>query len=471
MSQQPLSLNGFESSDNTDVLPEGYRMTELGPLPKEWRVVRLREVVEEIQSGDWGNPDREKGSIECYVIRGTDFPLAEQGIFNGVPVRYIKGSSAKKRICREGDLLIELSGGSEKQPTGRIMLVTERVTRREKPVVFSNFVKRIRVNEEMVIPLYFRIFWQLRYDQGATRIYEKRTTGIRNFKLDDFLQKEPIPLPPLPEQRAIAHVLRAVQQAKEATEQVIQATRELKKSLMRHLFTYGPVPVDAADRVEIQETAIGPIPTHWRVVRLGDVAKTTSGGTPKRDNPEYYGGQIPWIKSGELNDGEIYFSTEHITEAGLRNSNARVFPPGTLLMAMYGATAGKVGILQIPAATNQAICAILPKEPKVFFERFLFYALIYLRSMLLAQRYGGAQPNLSQTVIQSFHIPLPPLSEQQEIARILQAVDEKIRAEEARKEALEALFKSLLHNLMTAKIRLPVDFIAQFSEQANHEGE
>ncbi|WP_175265875.1 restriction endonuclease subunit S [Methanothrix thermoacetophila] len=131
-------------------------------------------------------------------------------------------------------------------------------------------------------------------------------------------------------------------------------------------------------------TELGPLPAHWRVVRLGEVAQTTSGGTPQRDKLEYYGGHIPWIKSGELDDRDIFAATEQITELGLQNSNAKMFEPGTLLIAMYGATAGKVGILQIPAATNQAICAILPKEPKVFIERFLFYAFIYLRGTLLA---------------------------------------------------------------------------------------
>ncbi len=214
-----------------------YRMTELGPLPEEWRVVRLREVVEDIQSGDWGKPLQEEDAVECYVIRGTDFPLAEQGVLNGVPVRYLRERSVEKRVCRKGDLLVEMSGGSKKQPTGRIMLITERVTGREKSIVFSNFVKRIRVNEEIVTPLYFRIFWQFRYEQGGTRIYEKRTTGIRNFKLDDFLQKESIPLPPLDEQREIARILQTVDRKIKAEEARKEGLIDLFKSLLHDLMT------------------------------------------------------------------------------------------------------------------------------------------------------------------------------------------------------------------------------------------
>jgi len=137
---------------------------------------------------------------------------------------------------------------------------------------------------------------------------------------------------------------------------------------------------------------------------------------------------------------------------------------------MYGATAGKVGILDIEAATSQAISAVFPQKDKAI-PWFLFYVFVRYRSKLLAERYGGAQPNLSQRTIRSMLIPLPPLDEQREIARILQTVDRKIEAEEARKEVLEALFKRLLHHLMTAKIRLPKDYIEQFKARGSMEDE
>lgn len=311
------------------------------------------------------------------------------------------------------------------------------------------------------------LFYSMKAVIGVIR-GKTRGTTMKHVTRKEFVATA-IPLPPLPEQRAIAHVLRAVQEAKEATERVITAARELKKSLMRHLFTYGPVPVDQTDQVPLKETEIGPIPAHWQVVRLGEVADTTSGGTPSRNVTDFYGGPIPWVKSGELNDCEIQGAEESLTEKGLQNSNAKIFPPGTLLVAMYGATAGKVGILRIAAATNQAICAVFPRQENLWAERFVFYTLIHLRNTLLGQRYGGAQPNLNQRTINNLSIPLPPLPEQREIARILQAVDEKIRAEEARKQALEGLFKTLLHDLMTARRRLPVEFITQFDGDNSHD--
>lgn len=149
-------------------------------------------------------------------------------------------------------------------------------------------------------------------------------------------------------------------------------------------------------------------------VKLSSVAKTSSGGTPARGNRNYYGGNIAWIKSGELPDGEIYFSEETITEEGLQYSSAKLFPIDTLLIAMYGATVGKLGILTFPAATNQAVCAITPTNS--LDKNYLFYWLLNIRNNLIKASFGGAQPNISQTVIQNLVVPLPLITKQRQIA-------------------------------------------------------
>jgi type I restriction enzyme S subunit len=128
----------------------------------------------------------------------------------------------------------------------------------------------------------------------------------------------------------------------------------------------------------------------WPDRRLGDIAETTSGGTPDRKNTIYFGGTIPWVKSGELEDSFISVTEEKISSQGLKNSSAKIFPEGTLLMAMYGATVGKTGILKIQAATNQAVCAIFPSN-EIAATEFVRYALIHQRPEIMKQRYGGAQ--------------------------------------------------------------------------------
>lgn len=149
------------------------------------------------------------------------------------------------------------------------------------------------------------------------------------------------------------------------------------------------------------------------LVPLGEVCKTTSGGTPSRKNPDYFNGPIPWVKSGELPDGPVVEIEEAISEEALRQSSAKLFPAGTLLMALYGATVGKLGILTRPAATNQAVCAIFP--PPDLDTKFLFWFLRFKRSELIAQAVGGAQPNISQGIVRDLKIPLVPLQQQKRI--------------------------------------------------------
>ena len=190
---------------------------------------------------------------------------------------------------------------------------------------------------------------------------------------------------------------------------------------------------------------------NWQSRPLGELATTTSGGTPSRKRKDYYGGSIPWVKSGELNDDYIFETEEHITEAGLKNSSAKLFPSGTVLIALYGATVGKTSILRINASTNQAICGITP-GPDVDAD-FLRYHLISLRRELLSHRYGGAQPNISQQIVRNQKIAYPPLPEQKKIAHILLTVQRAIEAQEQIIQTTTELKKTLMHKLFTEGLR------------------
>jgi len=156
----------------------------------------------------------------------------------------------------------------------------------------------------------------------------------------------------------------------------------------------------------------------WEMKRLGDVCETGAGGTPLKSHKDYYeGGTIPWLLSGEVSQGEIYESENFITEKGLQNSSARLFPPNTVLVAMYGATAGQVGILKFECSTNQAVCGILPN--KNYLPKFLYYCFLSKKDELISQAVGGAQPNISQIKIKNTFIPAIPLPEQQRIVSTL----------------------------------------------------
>jgi len=190
----------------------------------------------------------------------------------------------------------------------------------------------------------------------------------------------------------------------------------------------------------------------WSESPLESIAQTTSGGTPDRKRAEYYGGGIPWVKSGELNDSYIFATEESLSPEGLKHSSAKLLPAGTLLMAMYGATVGKTAILKMEAATNQAVCAIFPNAEKADAD-FLRYFLIGERQELLKQRYGGAQPNISQNVIRNLPVRYPQLPEQRKIAGVLGVVQRAMEQQERLLALTSELKKALLHQLFTSGLR------------------
>jgi len=181
-------------------------------------------------------------------------------------------------------------------------------------------------------------------------------------------------------------------------------------------------------------------PSVWKNYRVEDFCTTASGGTPLTTRRDYYDdGHIPWLRSGEVSQGRVRHAEISISQAGLDNSSAKLFKKGTILVAMYGATAGEVGILEFESSTNQAVCGITP-GPSVDGE-FLFQALLLHKPTLIKMAGGGAQPNISQEIIRNFKIPLPPIAEQRKIAEILRTWDEAIETAEAELKAKQELLK------------------------------
>lgn len=155
------------------------------------------------------------------------------------------------------------------------------------------------------------------------------------------------------------------------------------------------------------------VPESWKWVKVGNVGSWSSGATPSRTNPAYYGGSIPWLKTGDLNDGFIQEVPEYITDLALEKTSLRLNPIGSVLMAMYGATIGKLGILEISVTTNQACCACIPYAGMN--NKYLFYYLMSMRQSYIGMAEGGAQPNISKEKIVNSLIPLPPAEEQRRI--------------------------------------------------------
>jgi len=248
------SVASGHSVVNTEDLPDGFQMTELGPLPEEWQVVRLGEVVK-LTKGR--KPDE---LIPKYQFGALPYLTADY-FRNRLPTEWVPAQYLSKLpFCSKEDVVLIWDGSK----AGQVFIGLE-------GVLASTMV---RIDPEKQIERHYLYYFLLtQFD-----LLNSKTTGTTIPHVNkEVFHNLPIPLPPLPEQRAIAHVLRTVQRAKEATEGVIAALKELKKSLMQHLFTYGPVPVTERERVALQESEIGPLPAHWRVVRLGEVFDILQG--------------------------------------------------------------------------------------------------------------------------------------------------------------------------------------------------
>lgn len=186
--------------------------------------------------------------------------------------------------------------------------------------------------------------------------------------------------------------------------------------------------------------------SEWARLKIGDIAeRLTSGGTPSTKKEEYYGGEIPWLRTQEVNFNRIYDTELKITREGLNNSSAKIIPADSVIIAMYGATAGKSSINKIPLTTNQACCNIIIDKAAANYE-FVYYSLLLNYERLASLSNGAAQQNLSVGSIREFEIPLPPLPIQRQIASILSAFDDKIELNRQMNRTLEqmarALFKS-----------------------------
>ena len=319
-----------------------------------------------------------------------------------------------------------------------------------EPMSFQNHVHRLRPIVEEVDPRFYVYFLQCGFTQLG--IYEGagNKTTIPNLSRSRLARLD-VPQPPLAEQQAISCVLSRVRDAIKVQDRGLATAQALKRAAMHTLFTRGL-------RGEARkETEIGPVPESWELKLISDHFTVVSGGTPSRRVQEFWmDGTIPWVKTTEVDYCIIRTTEECITRAGLEHSSAKVLPPGTLLLAMYGqgVTRGKVAILGIEATCNQACAAISPDDAAVD-SKYLYHFLLFRYKSIRQMAHGGQQQNLNLEIVRNLHIPVPPDKDLQgEVVDILDAIDHKIDLHRRKRAVLDELFKALLHKLMTGEVRV-----------------
>ncbi|HEP1454683.1 Type I restriction-modification system specificity subunit [Streptococcus pyogenes] len=243
-----------------------------------------------------------------------------------------------------------------------------------------------------------------------------------------------IQIPSLPEQEAIGELFQTVDQLLQLQDQKLATLKEQKQTFLRKMFP--------AQGQKVPEIRLQGFDGEWEEKKLGEISRMFSGGTPNVGIPEYYNGNIPFIRSAEINSDQTELS---ITDKGLSNSSAKLVEKNTLLYALYGATSGEVGLSRISGAINQAILAIIPE--KKYSSLFIKNWLYKQKSSIIEKYLQGGQGNLSGSIVKELTIQFPSLSEQEAIGDFFQTLDQQIAQSEEKLTELKALKQTLLNRL------------------------
>lgn len=394
-------------------------------VPSSWEWCKLGEVCVFLSRGKspkYLDEDRQ------YPVFAQKCNLKEGGI-SLAQARFLDPMTINKwdevYKLRTGDVLVNSTGTGT---VGRTRLFNESCLGDYPFVVPDSHVSVVRTADEIVSEYIYAYI-----SSNVVQEYlEDNLAGSTNQKelyigILDSLQ---IPLPPYVEQKRIVSEIEkwykaseAIENGKSDLEKVIKQTKNKILDLAIHgkLVPQDPTDEPASELLKrinpiigiaCDNAQYGKLPNGWCETLLGNIGTWQSGATPSRLRKDYYGGSIPWLKTGDLNDGIVQFIPESITERALEETSVKLNPADSILIAMYGATIGKIGILSKPATTNQACCACVDYLAE---KMFLFYFLLANREQFIAMGGGGAQPNISKEKIIHTHIPFPPLQEQHRI--------------------------------------------------------
>ncbi|EMS6535071.1 restriction endonuclease subunit S [Campylobacter upsaliensis] len=437
----------YESS-KVSYKPSGIEW--LGEIPQSWEIRRLKHLTilftgESIKDADKDKYSIVENAIPYIATKDIGLDSNDVNYNNGM---FIQNDDTGFKRAYKNSTLLCLEGANAGK---KIAFLNQEVCFVNKLCCISNKSKEL---DSKALFYFFQgsFFKNTFFSNISGLIGGVTTTQLGNFK---------IPLPPLQEQKEIAEFLDSkcekIQNYIDKKQKLITLLQEKKQALINEAATKGLNPNIESKNSDIEY--LGLIPHHWEVVRSGLIYKNISSGTtPQSDNDEYYkNGNIFWINSGDLNDSVLTNSKNKITQkAMMAHSALKIFPKGSLIIAMYGATIGKVSILGIDACTNQACCVLC--ESKYLNTRFVFYYFVAKRQDLISMAYGGGQPNISQDIIKNFKIPLPPLQEQEEIAAFLDSkvaqIDSAIEKTKKQIELVKEYKNTLINEAVCGRINL-----------------
>lgn len=401
----------------------------IGEVPENWKTMRFKHFVDQITTPSTHPHKIALENIESKTGKfvSTDSEFEGNGVaFNVDDIVYGKLRPYLQKVWKA-----EFEGNA----------------------IGDFFVYRVKDN---CLPSYLKY---VMLSDNFTSAANGSTYGAKMPRVaSEFIANSVWFLPSLSEQQAIASYLDykvgQIDASVSAINSQIDDLKSYRQSIISEAVTKGLNP-DAPMKDSGVEW-IGEIPESWDCTKLGWIYMNMgSGTTPDTNNLNYYSEDgVNWLQTGDLNDSEVIMTSKHVTEFAIKERGMKLYPAGSIVIAMYGATIGKVGLLKIETTTNQA-CCVLPNVDNMY-NRYVFYTVQSSKTALLAKSAGGGQPNISQTIIKEHKIPIPSLDEQFVIADYLDSktskIDTAIKSLEAQRDDLNALKQSIISEAVTGKI-------------------
>ncbi|KAF1078224.1 restriction endonuclease subunit S [Methanogenium sp. MK-MG] len=433
--------------DDIDI-PNGYKQTKAGIIPEVWDVKKIKEFAKTTAGGTpstthpeyWGGsiPWMNSGDLNKKIVEEVSGRITELGL---------KKSSAK--IIPKNSILIGLAGQGKTRGTAAMNLID---------LSINQSIAAIIPDCNVILPEYLYQNLDSRYQELRDLSTGAKGRGGLNLSIINGIF---VLIPPYSEQTAIASILTTVDEAIATTEAIIARTEELKRGFMQVILTRG---IDKDGQVRSEEThafkdsPIGRVPVEWDVKKIKDFARTTSGGTPSTKHPEYWGGSIPWMCSGDLNKKIVDEVSGRITEIGLKESSAKIVPKESILIGLagQGKTRGTAAMNLIDLSINQSIAAII-SDTNTISPKYLYHNLdsryAELRNLSTGAKGRGG---LNISIIKGIFVPLPPLPEQKKVASILTTIDFNLSfVEKQYLNHLNNLKTALMQDLLTGRVPVP----------------
>ena len=421
--------------------------------------MKLADIVDVFIAGDWGNESLSNDTPNAvFCIRGADIMSIRDHRYTNIPKRYISKRAKETKLLKVGDLVIEKSGGSPIQSTGRITYISEDLIQAKKELVCSNFSIGIRVKSRWN-PLYVYYYWQYIYSLGVFFNFESKTSGIKNLQLDSALEAIAIEEIPLEVQNQIVATLSSY-------DHKIALNRAINHNLVamaKQLYDYWFVQFDfpnqdgkpyksSGGKMVWNEKLKREIPEGWNAKRIDEITIVYNGATPSTTEEDNYGGDIIWITPKDLSSQQqkfIYQGERNISQKGYDSCSTHILPINSILMSSR-APIGLLAITKTELCTNQGFKNFVPKED--YFSTYLFYYLLSHIRQIEQLGTGTTFKEVSREDISAFLILFPLEETLRQWEKIIYSIDNKQLSIQKQMETLTKQRDELLPLLINGQV-------------------